>query len=158
MQFLLIFALAIGAPYGIQEKVASKKQDSEKQDTKAIILALFNKQVKAWNDGDLEKFMETYWKSPNLTFSGGGKTTRGWQQTLDRYKKSYSTKELMGHLTFSDFEVIVLGPKSALALGKWKLKREKDVPQGNFSVVLKKIDGSWLIIHDHSSTLEKVEK
>lgn len=135
-----------------------EKEADQHDQTKKTILALFQKQVQAWNDGDLEKFMETYWKSPHLTFSGGGKTTRGWQQTLDRYRKSYSTKKLMGHLTFSDFEVIVLGPQSALALGKWKLKREQDAPEGNFSVVLKKIKGRWVIIHDHSSTLEPDEE
>ncbi|MEM9943822.1 MAG: hypothetical protein AAF939_19830, partial [Planctomycetota bacterium] len=32
-------------------------------------------QQQAWNQGDLEKFMESYWKSPDLTFSSGGKTT-----------------------------------------------------------------------------------
>lgn len=127
------------------------------EDAKKTILQLFEKQVGAWNEGDLEKFMSTYWKSPELTFSAGGTTTRGWQQTLDRYKKSYSTKALMGHLTFSKFEVIVLGEHSALALGNWKLKQEKDVLQGNFSVVLKKMDGKWLIIHDHSSSLEEKE-
>lgn len=135
-----------------------EKEADQHDQTKKTILALFQKQVQAWNDGDLEKFMETYWKSPHLTFSGGGKTTRGWQQTLDRYRKSYSSKKLMGHLTFSDFEVIVLGPQSALALGKWKLKREQDAPEGNFSVVLKKIKGRWVIIHDHSSTLEPDEE
>ena len=122
---------------------------------KTIILGLFKKQVAAWNEGDLEKFMETYWKSPNLTFSAGGKTTRGWKETLARYKKSYSTKELMGHLTFSNFEVTVLSENSALALGHWRLKRTNDVLQGNFSVVLKKMKGKWLIIHDHSSSLEE---
>ena len=118
------------------------------------ILAVFNHQVAAWNAGDLEGFMETYWKSEKLTFSGGGKTTRGWQATLDRYKKSYSSKALMGKLTFTDFEVTPLGNSSALALGRWHLQRAKDSPEGNFSVVLKKFDGQWKIIHDHSSTLE----
>lgn len=118
------------------------------------ILAVFNQQVAAWNAGDLEAFMETYWKSEKLTFSGGGKTTRGWQATLDRYKKSYSSKALMGKLTFTDFEVTPLGNSSALALGRWHLQRAKDSPEGNFSVVLKKFDGKWKIIHDHSSTLE----
>ena len=129
-----------------------KSDDSE---TKKVILELFEQQVDAWNEGDLEKFMGTYWKSSDLTFSAGGKTTRGWKQTLARYKKSYSTKELMGHLRFSEFEVTVLGPQSVLALGRWHLKRKEDELEGNFSVVLKKLGGRWLIIHDHSSSLEK---
>ena len=46
---------------------------------------ILTKQAKCWNQGDIDGFMQTYWKSDNLTFSGGGKTTRGWQATLDRY-------------------------------------------------------------------------
>ncbi len=138
------------------ENTSSVAEDDSK--TQKVILEVFKKQVQAWNDGSLERFMETYWNSPDLTFSGGGKTTRGWKETLARYKKSYSSKELMGHLTFSKFEVTVLGDKSALALGRWHLKRTKDELEGNFSVVLKKFDGKWLIIHDHSSTLEKEDE
>ena len=138
--------------------VVQGDEEGKNSVTKSVtkeILAVFNRQVAAWNAGDLEGFMQTYWKSEKLTFSGGGKTTRGWQATLDRYKKSYSSKELMGKLTFSDFEVTTLGPTSALALGRWHLEREKDSPEGNFSVILKKLDGKWKIIHDHSSTLEE---
>lgn len=116
---------------------------------------LFKTQVAAWNRGDLEAFMSTYWKSENLTFSGGGKTTRGWQATLDNYKKGYPNKKAMGFLTFSDFEVTPLGSKHALALGKWHLKRESGDREGNFSVVLRKVKSQWLIIHDHSSSLEE---
>lgn len=130
----------------------------QEQETKKAILSTFEKQVKAWNDGDLEKFMDTYWRSPNLTFSAGGRTTRGWQATLDRYKKSYSTPEKMGKLTFTEFEITLLGDSSGLALGRWHLKRKEGNLEGNFSVVFRKIEGRWLIIHDHSSSLEKKEE
>lgn len=117
----------------------------------------FERQVEAWNRGDLEQFMETYWKSPKLTFSAGGRTTRGWDGALARYKKSYPTREQMGTLRFSELEVTLLGDSSALALGRWKLIRKADQPEGNFSVVLRKLDGQWRIIHDHSSSLDPEE-
>ncbi len=106
--------------------------------------------------------METYWKSEKLTFSGGGKTTRGWQATLDQYKKSYP-KGGMGALTFDGLEVTMLSDDddAALVLGKWHLilppkdGGDEDVKKdGNFSLVLRKMDGKWKIIHDHSSTLK----
>lgn len=114
-------------------------------------------QADCWNRGDIEGFMQTYWKSENLTFSGGGKTTRGWQATLDRYKKSYP-KDKMGQLKFDGLEVTSLSEDAALVLGFWHLKQptgQADVTtpkNGNFSLVLKKFDGDWKIIHDHSST------
>ncbi len=124
-------------------------------DDSAQIKQLMTAQVAAWNRGDLEGFMDTYWKSEKLTFSAGGNTTRGWQATWDRYRRRYPDKKTMGQLTFSDLEFTQLGPAAALVLGKWKLKREQDTPHGNFSVVMQKLDGKWVIIHDHSSSLEE---
>ena len=120
-------------------------------------------QAQCWNDGDIEGFMETYWKSENLTFSSGGKTTRGWQATLDNYKKSYP-KDEMGQLTFDGLEVTMLSEEAALVLGKWHLVMAQDegkpdqAKDGNFSLVLRKMDGAWKIVHDHSSTLEEEKR
>ncbi len=116
------------------------------------ILSILAKQAKAWNDRDLAGFMETYWKSEKLTFSGGGKTIRGWQATFDRYKDKYPP-EKMGTLTFDSQEVTMLGTSAAMVLGNWHLKSVDEPVNGNFSLVMKKIDGQWKIIHDHSSTL-----
>lgn len=124
------------------------------------IESLLTTQAKCWNAGDIEGFMQTYWKSEDLTFSGGGKTTRGWQATLDRYKKSYP-KDKMGKLTFDGLEVTMLSDDAALVLGKWHLLMPQDGAKedlkkdGNFSLVLRKLDADWKIIHDHSSTLEE---
>ena len=123
----------------------------------ATIQALLNQQVRAWNAGDIDGFMQTYWHSPELTFSGGGKTTRGWQATHDRYKARYPDKATMGTLSFSDLEYRCLGRDVALVLGQWHLETRKGNPHGNFSLVLQRLDGKWLIVHDHSSTLETDE-
>jgi ketosteroid isomerase-like protein len=111
------------------------------------------KQAEAWNRGDLVMFMAAYWKDDRLTFSSGGETHRGWQVTFDRYRSRYPDRATMGHLTFTDLESQLLSPDSAMTLGKWHLDREKPVG-GNFTLVWKKIDGAWFIIHDHSSSLD----
>jgi hypothetical protein len=53
---------------------------------------------------------------------------RGWQTVRDRYLKKYSDRAKMGALTFSDLEIEQLGPDSAVALGRWELKRASDSP------------------------------
>src|SRR6476659_2876714 len=63
---------------------------------RGAIKAVFRTQVDAWNRGDVDAFMEHYWKSDDLTFSSGGKTTRGWRATLDHYRERYPTREKMG--------------------------------------------------------------
>jgi hypothetical protein len=123
----------------------------------ATIEKLLNTQVEKWNEGDIDGFMQTYWNSPELTFSGGGKTTRGWQATMDRYKSRYPDRETMGTLEFDNLEHKSLGDNAALVLGSWQLTTAKGNPHGNFSLVLQKIEGKWLIIHDHSSTDESQE-
>ena len=122
----------------------------------AAIKKVMSEQVASWNKGDLDSFMKGYWKSEKLTFSAGGKTTRGWQQTLDNYKKSYSPPKEMGKLHFDELKIMMIESKSALVLGNWHLKMKDDTKlDGNFSLVVKQFDDGWKIIHDHSSTLKK---
>ncbi len=73
------------------------------------IRAVLDQQVTAWNRGDIDGFMQTYWPSDDLTFSGGGQTRRGWATVRDRYKARYPTPERMGKLAFSDLEIRPLG-------------------------------------------------
>ncbi len=111
------------------------------------------KQAEAWNRGDLSEFMTPYWKDERLTFSSGGKTKRGWQATLDNYRLNYPNREAMGKLAFANLETQELGTDAMLMLGTWHLERSEPIG-GNFSLVWKRIDGQWLIVHDHSSALK----
>lgn len=138
----------LGPWVGVEEPY----DDAEQQQ----ITKLLVKQVYCWNREDIDGFMKTYWKSDDLTFSSGGKTIRGWQATLDRYKKSYPAGA-MGKLHFEGLEVELLSSEVALVLGHWHLDNQGQKKEGNFSLVLKKIDGGWKIVHDHSSSLDKEE-
>lgn len=118
----------------------------------AAIRKVMDDQDAAWNRGDLDAFMTIgYWKSDKLKFVSGDKITYGWQQTLDNYKKTYGTAEKMGTLTFSGLEIELLSKDVAFVTGSWHLKREKDAPQGKFTLLWRKIGGKWLIVADHSS-------
>lgn len=122
---------------------------------KKAITKLLTTQKDAWNRGSIDGFMEHYWQSDDLTFSSGGNTTRGWAATRERYKRRYATREQMGTLDFGKLEFQLLGESAALVLGRWKLERKAGPIGGNFSLVLRKTDGRWLIIHDHTSVLEE---
>jgi len=114
-------------------------------DTAKEIEAVLSRQAEAWNRGDIDGFMEHYWKSNELTFSSGGQTTRGWKSTKENYQRRYPTREKMGRLTFSELEI------TPLVLGRWRLARDEAPVGGNFSLVCRKIDGKWVIVHDHTS-------
>ena len=114
------------------------------------IRKVMDDQAAAWNRGDLEAFMQGYWNSEKLVFVGS-EVTRGWQPTLDRYKRTYGTREKMGTLTFSDLEITVLSKDAAVVLGSWSLARATDDPHGKFTLVFRKFKEGWRIVMDHTS-------
>lgn len=132
---------------------AQGQQDGGKAAIEAEILKVLTAQAAAWNAGDIQAFMQTYWHSEQLTFSSGGETRRGWQATLERYQKSYPP-EKMGRLHFDQTSVQLLAEDVALVLGDWHLDIHGKLADGNFSLVLRRIEGKWQIIHDHSSRRE----
>jgi ketosteroid isomerase-like protein len=128
-------------------------QTKSKKDLKAIaaIRAVIEVQAAAWNRGDIDGYMDGYDRSPDTVFVSGDNITRGWQTVLDRYRKSYNSREKMGLLTFSDLEFTVLKNDAALVLGRWRLKRASDEPHGTFSLLFRRTRAGWRIVHDHTS-------
>lgn len=118
------------------------------------ITAVLTTQAECWNAGDIDGFMEYYWKSDDLTLSSGGTMRRGWDETNARYRKRYPTPERMGKLTFLKLEIRLLGETAALVLGEWRLVREADPIGGNFTLVMQRHADDWVITHDHTSQLE----
>ena len=117
----------------------------------AAIRKVLSDQEAAWNRADIEGFMEGYWNSDSLLFIGSRGVTRGWQPTLDSYKKGYPDAAAMGKLTFTILSLQVLSPESAYIIGKWQLARSKDELGGHFTLLWKKIAGKWVIVADHTS-------
>lgn len=142
---------------GAMAQPAAEKPAQENKALTAALTGILEKQTLAWNEGDIDGFLKPYWNDENLTFSSGGNTARGWKATKARYQKGYPDKATMGKLTFSELEVYPLSEGAAFMLGRWKLDRESPA-EGNFSLVWKKIDGQWLIVHDHSSQTTPAEK
>ncbi len=117
----------------------------------AAIRKVMDDQAVAWNRGDIDTFMVGYWKSDKLKFVSGDRVTYGWQQTLDNYKRTYSTRALMGTLSFSGLEIDILSRDAAVVLGSWSLAREKDNPKGKFTLIFRKFKEGWRIVMDHTS-------
>ena len=124
---------------------------------RAAITAVLNAQQDAWNRTDVDKFLEGYWRSPDLTFSGTGGIARGWDAVLARYKKNYPDQSAMGHLEFSELEFRFLGKDAALVLGHWHLTRAKGDIGGVFSLVWQRLPEGWKIIHDHTSAVSEAK-
>jgi len=142
--FLLILCACLSFLAAAQKTI--KKANAESEIEKVMAM-----QEQAWNEGNIEKFMEGYWKSDSLSFVGKNGITYGWKNTLANYKKNYPDKETMGKLTFTLLKKEKLGPENYLVIGKWRLLRSKDEVGGHFSLIWKKIKGKWVIVSDHTS-------
>jgi uncharacterized protein (TIGR02246 family) len=129
---------------------AAESRETDKQ----AITKVLNDQQSAWNRGDVEAFLQGYWHSPELTFSGSNGIARGWDGVLARYKKTYPDRAAMGQLDFSQLEFRFLGPDAALVLGQWHLAREKGDIGGVFTLVWQRFPEGWRIIHDHTSAVQ----
>lgn len=126
---------------------------SKDEKTKVAILKVLEEQTAAWNRGDVEGFMQGYWNSPQMTFVSGDTVTKGWQPTLERYRKNYDSKAKMGVLTFSGLEINVISKDTAAVLGSWALQRENDNPKGKFTLIFRKFKDGWKVVQDHTSSV-----
>ncbi|HEX5151418.1 MAG TPA: DUF4440 domain-containing protein [Parafilimonas sp.] len=119
-------------------------------DDKIAINNVMNEQIDAWNTGNIDAFMHTYWQSDSLLFVSNP-PIYGWQKTLDRYKKNYPDTAAMGKLSFDLLELKQLSAEYYFVMGKWHLKRTAGDAGGIFTLLFRKINGKWLIVVDHSN-------
>lgn len=138
---LLLLILFVGMTYA---------QSGNEAIDKSEILEVMKLQEKAWSNNDLEGFMQGYWKSDSLKFYGSSGLTKGWQQTLDNYKKGYPTKEHSGTLKFKINDISKIDDGSYWVMGAYYLKRSVGDANGVFLIIFKKINGEWKIVADMS--------
>jgi ketosteroid isomerase-like protein len=113
-----------------------------------------DRQVEDWNRGDIAAFMNGYEESEEITFLGRSGLVRGWKATLERYKRTYSNRDAMGTLRFSELNVRLLSGEIAIVTGRFDLDRNAaggGPANGRFTVVMKKMPRGWRIVHDHTS-------
>jgi len=108
--------------------------------------------AKAWTANDLDGFMKGFHNSPDLTFAIPTGITKGWQPLKERYAKSIAKSDLW----FTDTEVTVITADTALVFSRFNNQVGDDkttYSTGLTTLLCKKIDGQWVIVHDHSSGL-----
>lgn len=116
-----------------------------------IIRKMLADQTVEWNKGNIESFMQGYWKSDSLLFVGKSGPNYGFRKTLENYKKGYPDTAAMGKLSFDILKVTRLSPDYFFVLGKWMLKRSIGDLSGHYTLLFRKIRGEWKIVVDHSS-------
>ncbi|MEO1243118.1 MAG: DUF4440 domain-containing protein [Pseudomonadota bacterium] len=142
------------APEAAPEPRPAKKAEAPARPRTAeeIILASLNAQVAAWNEGNLDAFMETYWKSDKLKFVSGNKVTQGWSATQKKYRERHGDNDGdLGRLSLDKTDFVQITDDVGVVTGRFNLVKDGASNAGAFSLVMKRVDGMWRIAHDHST-------
>jgi ketosteroid isomerase-like protein len=107
-----------------------------------------------WNRGDLAGFMDDYVPDSTLSYISGRGVLYGWQPLYDRYQRGFFAPGApRDSLAFTDLAVRALDDDLALATARFQLTRgDSVVASGPFTLILRKRDARWLILHDHTSS------
>jgi ketosteroid isomerase-like protein len=140
MKYVVLFLLCA------QSIIAQAQSKDEK-----AITQMLKAQEAAWNEGSLEKFMVGYWQNDSLMFIGKNGPTYGYNNTLANYKKGYPDTSYMGKFTSTIIGFKKLSANYYFVTGKWFLKRSVGDAKGYYTLLLRKINGKWVIVADHSS-------
>ena len=140
---LLCLAILSAAVAGV---VLADATDGDADDIGAVLDA----QVRGWNERGVDAFMEAYWRSPDMTFHSGTDRVEGWETLRGRYRARYEGKR-RGELAFEDVRVVMLAADAAYATGKWRVTTGGEVATGLFTLVFRRFDDGWRIVHDHTS-------
>jgi uncharacterized protein (TIGR02246 family) len=113
--------------------------------------------AEAWNRGDLDGFMADYAPGSGTTYIGGRGLLRGPEAIRAAYAPRFAPGARRGTLRFEALEVDVLGPGVVHAIATYVLTgrtaagADTTIGRGPTSLVMRKGDGRWRIVHDHSS-------
>lgn len=151
MKHLVIYKIVFLLTLGYNSMCVSAQFSEDSSSIDAVIMLLKEQEI-AWNKGNLERFMKGYWKSDSLVFVGSKGPTYGFDKTLLSYQIGYPDRAAMGKLHFDILFTKQWDSNTIHLIGKYTLTRIKDQPTGFFTLLFRRIDNSWKIVGDHSSS------
>jgi uncharacterized protein (TIGR02246 family) len=146
-----LLALVLGACAAGSSGTTSDEDRSVDPDVDRAVRALLEAQRLAWNDGDLEAFVEGYWTSPDVVFASKDGVRLGTEDLLTRYRERYPDRAAMGEVLFDPPRLSDLGDDHVLAEGVWALRRDDGPRSGRYVLVLRRIDDAWRIVLDYTT-------
>jgi ketosteroid isomerase-like protein len=152
--------VVVGLVSAIAANRSLARAQAKPDDAAGAVRAVLDRQVADWNRGDLESFLEGYWRSPKVVFQSGGQRFDGWEAMRDRYRRRYQAEgRAMGRLAFSSIEIEPLSADAAFVRGGWRLTMPDGTkPRGLFTLLFRKLPEGWKIVHDHTSAEEPPKK
>ena len=121
------------------------------------IAALLARMVDRWNAHDIDGYMDTLWRSPDLLCVLDGEEVMGWENLLTSYLRGYPDRTAMGSVFVERTRVQLVSADVATAMDWWRASfgRNTHSVYATSTYLLRKFpqDG-WKIVVVHTSFVE----
>ena len=109
-----------------------------------------------WNRGDLDAFVNDYLLGAETTYIGSRGVLRGTDAIRQAYAPRFAPGGIRDSLSFELMDVDPLAPDVVNVIATYILARhvgarDSVTSRGPTSLVMRRVDGRWRIVHDHSS-------
>jgi uncharacterized protein (TIGR02246 family) len=109
-----------------------------------------------WNRGDLDAFVDDYLPSDSTTFIGARGIVRGPKAIRAGYAPLFASGAMRDSLSFMILDVDPVAPDVVNLIGQYTLTRrvggrDSVTSKGPTSLLVRRVQGRWRIVHDHSS-------
>ena len=133
-----------------------RSDDAERSARRAEVSAMLARAAANWNRGDLDAFVDDYLPGASTTYIGGRGTLRGPAAIRAAYAPRFAPGVVRDSLSFDIIDVDPLGSDVLNMIATYTLSRrigtrDSVTARGPTSLVLRRVDGRWRIVHDHSS-------
>jgi uncharacterized protein (TIGR02246 family) len=110
----------------------------------------------SWNRGDLDAFMSDYLPRDSTTYVGGRGLVRGPAAIRNSYARLFTGEVVRDSLSFTILDVDPVAPDVANLIARYILARrvggrDSVTASGPTSLLVRRVEGRWRIVHDHSS-------
>lgn len=110
--------------------------------------------AKAFNNRSFESISSIHWQSPAISKytpnKDGAFLTEGWE-AIGAGWKGIETIEGSFSVTLHNPRVTMVGDNAGIITGYTNIINNDIVSQSRITLVVQKINGKWLIVHEHSS-------
>jgi len=123
---------------------------------RAELQAMLERAAGNWNRGDLDAFMSDYLPSDSTTYVGGRGLVRGPAAIRSSYARLFTGELVRDSLSFTILDVDPVAPDVANLIARYILARrvggrDSVTASGPTSLLVRRVEGRWRIVHDHSS-------
>jgi len=126
--------------------------DTQLRNARSEIIAMMNKSARDWTRGNLGGFMDSYVSGNEATYVTPTGVVHGRDAIRARYAPRFAPGAQHDSLSFEDLEIDLVAPDVANVIAYYRLSRgDSTVAHGPTSLLMRRRDGEWRIVHDHSS-------